>query len=56
MDLLYDLLLNGILFIPNQLTTMEQPVKMISQLIGDGRPLVEAQPVSFTRTFLQTPH
>ena len=55
-DLLYDLLLNGvlcyfplrILFILNQPTAVQQSIEAISQFIGDRQPLVEGQPVSFT--------
>ena len=62
MDLLNDLLLNGvlcylplrILFVLNQLTAMEQPVELIPQFIGDQQPLVEGQPIPFTWAFLQT--
>ena len=64
MGLLNDLLLNGvlcdfplgILFIPDQLTTVKQPIEMVSQLIGDRQSLVEQQLVPLTQTFLQTPH
>ena len=62
MDLLNDLLLNSILgylplcvlFIPNQLTTVQQSIKAISQFIGDRQPLVKGQPVPFTWTLSQT--
>ena len=63
MDLLDNLFLNGvlcnlplcILFVPDQVATIEQPIEAISQLIGDGQPLVKGQPISLTWTFLQTP-
>ena len=62
-DLLNDLFLDGvpcdlplcILFIPDQLTTVEQPIEMISQVIGNWQPLVKGQLVPFTQMFLQTP-
>ena len=43
-----------ILFVPYQPTTMEQPIEVIPQFIGDQQPLVEGQPISFTWMFLQT--
>ena len=53
-SVLYNLTL-CILFIPNQLTAVEQPIEPISQLIGDGKPLVKGQPISLTQMFFQTP-
>ena len=63
MDRLNDLFLNGvlcdlplrILFVPYQSAVMEQPIEVISQLIGDRQPMVEGQSISLTWTFLQTP-
>ena len=48
-DLLNDLFLNGvlcyfslcILLVPNQPTTVQQPIETISQFVGDRQPLVK---------------
>ena len=60
MDPLDDLFLDGVLchlplcvlFVSNQPTAVQQSIEAIPQLIGDGQPLVEGQPIPFTWMFL----